>query len=109
MADFDDPFGFFPRGEDMGEFGALPMDIPDRMEGVVAETAELEKSEGREGWSGDRAAAAQTEEQTWAGQPNVPATSPIDDGDGPETKVANGLERKTFYLLTHSWSNKGKK
>ena len=90
------------------------MDIPDRMEGVLAEMAGLEKSEGREGRSGDRAAAAKTwagqtwagqpwggvaigrEEQTWAGQPNVPATSPIDSGGGPETKVANGLERKTF-------------
>ena len=109
MADFDDPFAFFPHGEDAGDVGPPPLDIADDLEGVRTETAKLEKFECREGQNGDEAAAAQLEAQTQTGQPNLIATTPIDNGDGPETKVANGLERKTLYLLTRSWSNKGAK
>ena len=109
MADFDDPFGFFPHGEDAGDIGPPPMDIADDLEGVRTETAKLEKFECREGQNGEKATAAQLEAQTQTGQPNLLAITPIDNDDGPEKKVADGTEKKTFYLLTHSWSHKGAK
>ena len=109
MADFDDPFGFFPHGEDAGDIGPPPMDIADDLEGVRTETAKPEKFECRGGQNGDKAAAAQLEAQTQTGQPNLLAITPIDNDDGPEKKVADGTEKKTFYLLTHSWSHKGAK
>ena len=109
MADFDDPFGFFPHGEDAEDIGAPPMDIADDMEGMRAEVAELERSEGCEGQNGGKAAAAQSEEHTRTGPLDVPDITSINNDDGPETKVADGTEKKTFYLLTHSWSHKGAK
>ena len=106
MADFDDPFGFFPHGEDAGDVGPPPMDIADDLEGVRTETAKLEKSECCEGQNGDEAAAAQLEVQTQTGQPNLLAITPIDNDEGPETKVADGAEKATCSL-THSWNDRG--